>query len=300
MARAGSVVRVIAVAKNTFREAVRNRAFVALTGFAVAFILFSLILSELTVVGQGPRVVVDFGLYAISLFAAATAILMGTLLVYKELEKKLKGENAALNSRLSKEAEAELKSVRDRLQKEVRELTKARDRAQSDAAALTKKLGAATEKGAQAAQALKDAQAASEEAGQPLGGLSLDNEEDVAALKQVVRDVLGEEQVATELPPLEEDELALPPEGELDEDEEPEAEEEEESFFTSALFFIILGVIGILAVVAFFVLRMMAGNGEDEEEEDEELEEDDDDLDLDDDLDMEVEEEDDIVVEETS
>ena len=138
-----------------------------------------------------------------------------------------------------------------------------------------------------------------DEAGQPLGGLSLDNEEDVAALKQVVRDVLDEEQVATELlPPLEEDELALPPEGELDEDEEPEAEEEEESFFTSALFFIILGVIGILAVVAFFVLRMMAGSGEDEE--DEELEEDDDDLDLDDDLDMEVEEEDDIVVEETS
>ena len=140
-----------------------------------------------------------------------------------------------------------------------------------------------------------------DEAGQPLGGLSLDNEEDVVALKQVVRDVLDEEQVATELPPLEEDELALPPEGELDEDEEPEAEEEEESFFTSALFFIILGVIGILAVVAFFVLRMMAGSGEDEEdEEDEELEEDDDDLDLDDDLDMEVEEEDDIVVEETS
>jgi len=88
MPRALPVIRVIAVAKNTFREAVRNRAFVALTGFAVAFILFSLILSELTVVGQGPRVVVDFGLYAISLFAAATAILMGTLMVYKELERK--------------------------------------------------------------------------------------------------------------------------------------------------------------------------------------------------------------------
>ncbi|MDP6944002.1 MAG: ABC transporter permease [Myxococcota bacterium] len=80
--------RVLAVARNTFREAVRNRAFVGVTCFAIAFILFSLILSELTVVGQGPRVVVDFGLYAISLFASATAILMGTLLVYKELEKK--------------------------------------------------------------------------------------------------------------------------------------------------------------------------------------------------------------------
>ena len=67
------------------------------------------------------------------------------------------------------------------------------------------------------------------------------------------------------------------------------------------IFFAILGVIGILALVAFFVLRMMAGRGEDEEtEEDEELEVDDDDLDLDNDLDIEVEEEDDIVVEETS
>ena len=88
MANVAAAGRVIAVAKNTFREAVRNRAFVGLTCFAVAFILFSLILSELTVVGQGPRVVLDFGLYAISLFAAATAILMGTVMVYKELEKK--------------------------------------------------------------------------------------------------------------------------------------------------------------------------------------------------------------------
>ena len=88
MSKAAALRRINAVAKNTFREAIRNRAFVGLTCFAVAFILSSLILSELTVVGQGPRVVVDFGLYAISLFAAATAILMGTLMVYKELEKK--------------------------------------------------------------------------------------------------------------------------------------------------------------------------------------------------------------------
>ena len=82
---------------------------------------------------------------------------------------------------------------------------------------------------------------------------------------------------------------------------ELEVEEEGGSFFTSGWFFGILGAIGILAVAAFFYLRMMAGSGEDEEDEEEgELEEDDDDLDLTDDLDMEVEEEDDIVVEETS
>lgn len=142
-----------------------------------------------------------------------------------------------------------------------------------------------------------------DETEQPLGGLSLENEEDVAALKQVVRDVLDEEQIAAELPPLDEGDLDLPSEEELllHEDEELEVEDEEGSFFTSGIFFAILGVIGILALVAFFVLRMMAGRGEDEEtEEDEELEADDDDLDLDNDLDIEVEEEDDIVVEETS
>ncbi len=80
--------RVAAVARNTFREAQRNRAFLGLLLFGVLFILFSLVLSELTVVGQGPRVVVDFGFFAVGLFAAATAITMGALLVYKEVDKK--------------------------------------------------------------------------------------------------------------------------------------------------------------------------------------------------------------------
>lgn len=83
-----SLGRVAAVARNTFREAQRNRAFLGLLMFGVLFILFSLVLSELTVVGQGPRVVVDFGFFAVGLFAAATAITMGAVLVYKEVDKK--------------------------------------------------------------------------------------------------------------------------------------------------------------------------------------------------------------------
>ena len=58
------VGRVLAVGRNTYREAVRNRAFLGLLVFAVAFILFSLVVSELTVVGQGPRVVQNFGFFA--------------------------------------------------------------------------------------------------------------------------------------------------------------------------------------------------------------------------------------------
>ena len=134
------------------------------------------------------------------------------------------------------------------------------------------------------------------------GGLNLESEEDVEALKQVVREVLESEQVTSDLPPLEE-ELALPAEDgmEMEEDLEALEEEEEGSFFTSSIFFGILGAIGILAVAAFAYLKMTAGGEEDEEhEEHEEITEDDGDLDMDDDLDMEIEEEDDIVVEETS
>lgn len=83
-----SGARVLAVARNTFREVVRNRAFAGLLVFAVAFLLFSLAMSELTVVGQGPRVITDFGFFAASLFGAVTAVVMGSLLLYKELEKK--------------------------------------------------------------------------------------------------------------------------------------------------------------------------------------------------------------------
>lgn len=80
--------RVVAVARNTFREVLRNRAFVGLLVFAVAFLLGSLLMSELTVVGQGHRVVLDFGFFAVSLFGAVTAVVMGALLVHKEIERK--------------------------------------------------------------------------------------------------------------------------------------------------------------------------------------------------------------------
>jgi ABC-type transport system involved in multi-copper enzyme maturation permease subunit len=80
--------RVFAVARNTYREAIRNRAFLGLLLLSVAFILSSVLLSALAVAGEGARVVVDFGFFAVGLFSAATAIVMGALLVYKEIEKK--------------------------------------------------------------------------------------------------------------------------------------------------------------------------------------------------------------------
>lgn len=80
--------RIVAVAKNTFREALRNRAFIGMVVLSLGFIGLSMMLSELAVVGQESRVLVDFGFFAISLFAVATAIVMGAILVHKEMEKK--------------------------------------------------------------------------------------------------------------------------------------------------------------------------------------------------------------------
>lgn len=80
--------RVGAIAHNTFREAIRNRAFIGLGVAGLVFIMSSILMSELVVVGQGPRVVQDFGFFAISLFSVTTAVVMGALLLHKELDKK--------------------------------------------------------------------------------------------------------------------------------------------------------------------------------------------------------------------
>ena len=80
--------RVLAIAANTFKEAVRNRAFLGLMLGALALILASLIVSELVVFDQRRRVVQDFGLFFISFGGVVISIIVGVLLVYKELERK--------------------------------------------------------------------------------------------------------------------------------------------------------------------------------------------------------------------
>lgn len=83
-----SLLRIFAIASNTTREAIRNRAFIGLVLAALAFIAFSLVLGELAVRGQAARVVQDFGPFAIGLFGVVIAITMGVILLYKEIDKK--------------------------------------------------------------------------------------------------------------------------------------------------------------------------------------------------------------------
>jgi ABC-type transport system involved in multi-copper enzyme maturation permease subunit len=79
--------RVVAIARNTFREAVRDRVLYNL-------VLFVLLLSVATVflgaasASQDAKIIVDFGLGAVLLFGAFIAIFIGVGLVWKEIERR--------------------------------------------------------------------------------------------------------------------------------------------------------------------------------------------------------------------
>jgi len=76
-----------AIILSTFREAVRDKVLHGILFFAVALILFSIVLGKLSL-GEEFRVIMDVGLAGTSFFGVVTAIFLGSTLVYKEVEKK--------------------------------------------------------------------------------------------------------------------------------------------------------------------------------------------------------------------
>lgn len=80
-------MRIRTIALNTFKEAKRDRILYLLLFFAALCIIFSRLLALLTV-GDRVKIITDVGLASLSLFGALMAILMGTGLVYKEIDKK--------------------------------------------------------------------------------------------------------------------------------------------------------------------------------------------------------------------
>jgi ABC-type transport system involved in multi-copper enzyme maturation permease subunit len=81
------VRRIFAVARNTFREAVRNKVLYTLLFFAIALILSALALGELSL-NEDRRMIRDVGLFGIDLFSVLIAIFVGVNLLYKELALK--------------------------------------------------------------------------------------------------------------------------------------------------------------------------------------------------------------------
>jgi ABC-type transport system involved in multi-copper enzyme maturation permease subunit len=79
--------RTSAIARNTFREAVRDRILYNLVIFALLLIAGAIFLGELSA-GQEAKIIVDLGLSAILLFGVFIAIFVGVGLVYKEIERR--------------------------------------------------------------------------------------------------------------------------------------------------------------------------------------------------------------------
>lgn len=75
------------IARNTYREATRDRVMV---GMASAGIVFLVAVQGLTplALGEGTRLVIDLGLSAISMLGLLVVLLVGTSLVAKEIERR--------------------------------------------------------------------------------------------------------------------------------------------------------------------------------------------------------------------
>jgi ABC-type transport system involved in multi-copper enzyme maturation permease subunit len=79
--------KIAAIAGITFKEAKRDRVLYLLFFFAAVCIVAARVLAILTV-GDRVKIIKDVGLASISVFGILMAVLIGTSLVYKEIDKK--------------------------------------------------------------------------------------------------------------------------------------------------------------------------------------------------------------------
>jgi ABC-type transport system involved in multi-copper enzyme maturation permease subunit len=79
--------RIMAIARNAFREAVRDRVLYNLVLFVLLLTGVAIFIGELSG-GQERKIIVDLGLSAMLLFGVFIAIFVGVGLVYKEIERR--------------------------------------------------------------------------------------------------------------------------------------------------------------------------------------------------------------------
>lgn len=79
--------RAVAIAYNTLREVARERVFLVIALFGFGLGAVSLVLAPLSL-GEGPKVVLDFGLAGASALATLVAVVLGSSLLHKELDRR--------------------------------------------------------------------------------------------------------------------------------------------------------------------------------------------------------------------
>ncbi len=77
----------VLIARNTFREAIRDRVLAGVVGAGAALLLLTVIARPLAM-GEGTRITVDLGLSAISFLGLLVVLMVGTNLVAKEIERR--------------------------------------------------------------------------------------------------------------------------------------------------------------------------------------------------------------------
>ena len=77
----------VLLAQNTFRESLRDRLLAILMLFGVVFTAAAVLIAPLTL-GQSERIVRDLGLSAIGLFTTMMIIMVGTGMVWREIERR--------------------------------------------------------------------------------------------------------------------------------------------------------------------------------------------------------------------
>ena len=78
---------ILPIARNAFREAVRDRVLYNLVLFVLVLIVSAIFLGELSA-GEEAKITVDLGLSAMLLFGVFIAVFVGVGLVYKEIERR--------------------------------------------------------------------------------------------------------------------------------------------------------------------------------------------------------------------
>jgi Cu-processing system permease protein len=79
--------QIIAVVVNTFRETIRDKVLYGILFFAVAFIMFTMVLGELSL-HEEKRIIADLGLAGISFISLLLAVVLGVGMLYKEIDRK--------------------------------------------------------------------------------------------------------------------------------------------------------------------------------------------------------------------
>lgn len=79
--------RVLAIARNTFRETVRDKVLYNLILFALILIVSAFVFDQISI-GVQEIILINLGLTSVSIFGLAMAIFIGIGLVYKEMDKR--------------------------------------------------------------------------------------------------------------------------------------------------------------------------------------------------------------------